>query len=86
MVAAIFSNRGIVRKAISAGASALALVCFILLPAGLSSVPAWGADTDAPCCDDLEQRVAELEATTARCGTGRLSFRMYGQINRALLM
>jgi len=75
-----------VRKAIAAGASALALVFFILLPAGLFSVPAWGADTDAPCCDDLEQRVAELEATTARGGNGRLSFRIYGQINRALLM
>jgi len=56
------------------------------LPAGLSSVPAWGADAAALCCDDLEQRVAELEATTARSGTGRPSFRMYGQINRALLM
>ena len=48
--------------------------------------PAWAADSAAFCCDDLEQRVAELEATAARSGNAKLSFRVYGQINRALLM
>ena len=37
---------------------------------------------------DLEQRGAELEATTARCGNGpgKLTFHMCGQVNRALLL
>jgi hypothetical protein len=36
---------------------------------------------------DLQQRVAQLEATTARSrnGPGKLTFHMYGQVNRALV-
>lgn len=69
------------RKAIAAGASALALLFFILLPAGFGSLRAWAAELDAT----LEQRVAELEATAARDGNSKLTLRLYGQINRALL-
>lgn len=67
------------RRVIAAGASALAFVFVALLSAG--SVPAWGAELGAT----LEERVAELEATAARSGNSKLSFRIYGQINRALL-
>ena len=74
------------RRAIPAGASVLAFLLFVLLPAGRGSVPAWSADLNARCCDALEERVAELEATTTRSGSSKLSFRIYGQVNRALLM
>src|SRR5262245_35049835 len=40
----------------------------------------------APCCEDLEERIAELETTTVRDGARNLSFRLYGQVNRALLL
>jgi hypothetical protein len=35
---------------------------------------------------DLEERVAELEATTARKGNRKVSLELYGQVNRALLI
>jgi predicted porin len=34
---------------------------------------------------DLEERIAELEATTARKGTKKVSLIVYGQVNKALL-
>ena len=45
-----------------------------------------GRALPTPCCDDLEERIAELEATTVRSGSSKLSFRLYGQVNRALLL
>jgi hypothetical protein len=38
------------------------------------------------CCGDLEERVAELEATTARKGNRVVSLQISGQINKALLI
>jgi predicted porin len=38
------------------------------------------------CCADLEERVAELEATTARKGNRVVSLQVYGQVNKALLI
>jgi hypothetical protein len=43
------------------------------------------ADLGGNCCRDLEQRVAELEATTARKGNTKVSLTVYGQVNKALL-
>ncbi|ODA66778.1 hypothetical protein A7A08_02546 [Methyloligella halotolerans] len=37
----------------------------------------------ADCCADLEQRVADLEATTVRRGNRKVSIRVYGIMNRA---
>jgi predicted porin len=47
--------------------------------------PARAADLGGDCCADLEERVAELEATTARKGNKKVSVTVYGQVNRALL-
>ncbi len=38
------------------------------------------------CCADLEERVAELEATTARKGNRRVSLTIYGQVNKAFII
>jgi Ca-activated chloride channel homolog len=38
------------------------------------------------CCADIEKRVAELEATTARKGNRVVSLQIYGQVNKALLI
>jgi hypothetical protein len=38
------------------------------------------------CCADLEERVAELEATTARKGNRVVSLEISGQVNKALLI
>jgi hypothetical protein len=43
------------------------------------------ADLNGGCCSDLEERIAELEATTARKGTKKLSLNVYGQVSKGLL-
>jgi len=43
------------------------------------------ADLGGDCCADLEERVAVLEATTARKGNRKVSLKIYGQVNTALL-
>ena len=48
------------------------------------SVSAQAADLGGDCCADLEERVAELEATTARKGNRKVSLTVYGQVNQAL--
>lgn len=54
----------------------------------LMSAPALAADLSGiggNCCADLEQRVAELEATAARKGNRKVSVTVYGQVNWALM-
>lgn len=46
---------------------------------------AFAADLGGNCCSDLEERVAELEATTARKGNRRVSLEVYGQVHQAVL-
>jgi hypothetical protein len=52
---------------------------------GMAVQPARSADLGGNCCADLEERVAELEATTARKGNRRVSLTVSGWVNRALL-
>lgn len=42
------------------------------------------ANVGSNCCADLEERVAELEATVARKGTRKVSLKIYGQLNEGL--
>jgi hypothetical protein len=44
------------------------------------------ADLGGNCCADLEERVAELEATTARKGNRKVSLTISGQVDRAILI
>ena len=71
-------NGGIL-KAAGYGATA-ALAGFLL-----STTSARAADLGGNCCADLEERVAELEATTARKGNRRVSLTISGQVNTALM-
>ena len=43
------------------------------------------ADLGGSCCEDLEERVAELEATTASKGNRKVSLTVSGQIHQAVL-
>jgi len=43
--------------------------------------PAWAADLGGNCCADLEERVAELEATTARKGNRKVSLEVSGHVH-----
>ena len=55
---------------------ATALIC--------GSVTVSAADLGGDCCADLEQRVAELEATTARKGNRKVSVTISGWMNEAI--
>lgn len=46
--------------------------------------PAKAADLGGDCCADLEERVAELEATTVRKGNKKVTVQIYGKVNRAV--
>lgn len=49
------------------------------------SVSAQAADLGGDCCADLEERIAELEATTARKGNRKVSLQLYGWVNEAVM-
>lgn len=48
--------------------------------------PAPAADLGANCCADLEERIAELEATTARKGNRKVSLTISGWVNENVIM
>jgi predicted porin len=50
----------------------------------LGGVSAQAADLGGDCCTDLEERVSELEATTARKGNRKVSLTISGWVNEAV--
>jgi hypothetical protein len=65
--------------------SGLALIAAAGLAMGGWSLEAKAADLGGGCCADLEERVADLEATTARKGNRKVSLEISGQVNKALM-
>ncbi|WP_409559936.1 porin [Hyphomicrobium sp. B1] len=59
------------------------LAAFGFVAAGIT--PAAAADLGGDCCADLEERVAELEATTARKGNRKVSLTVSGWVNEAVM-
>ena len=51
----------------------------------VSGFSAQAADLGGNCCADLEERIAELEATTARKGNRKVSLTVSGYVNEAIL-
>ena len=64
------------RLALAAVLGAVGAVVFV-------QKPVKAADLGGDCCADLEDRVAELEATTVRKGNKKVSVTMYGKVNYA---
>lgn len=60
------------------------LAAFGFVAAGIT--PASAADLGGDCCADLEERVAELEATTARKGNRKVSLTVSGWVNEAVFL
>jgi hypothetical protein len=56
-----------------------------LLAAAGMALPAVAADLGGNCCADLEERVAELEATTARKGNRKVSLTISGQVTTGVM-
>jgi hypothetical protein len=72
------------RSGISSGTLAI-LSAAAMLAGGISMSPAYAGDLGGNCCADLEERVAELEATTARKGNRRVSVTITGQVSTMLM-
>src|SRR6202158_5789478 len=62
-----------------------ALVAAGLLVGGLSVGSASAADLGGNCCADLEERIAELEATTARKGNRKVSLTISGWVGEQVM-
>jgi predicted porin len=62
-----------------------ALVAAGLLAGGLSAGSASAADLGGNCCADLEERIAELEATTARKGNRKVSLTISGWVGEQIM-
>src|SRR3974390_3238712 len=65
----------------SAGRTALIAAAGFFV-GGVAMPSAKAADLGGDCCADLEERVAELEATTARKGNRKMSLTISGQVHR----
>jgi predicted porin len=66
-------------------ASLMAIAALVCMGATVfSAKPAKAADLGGDCCADLEERVAELEATTVRKGNKKVTVQIYGKLNRAV--
>jgi len=59
--------------------------CSIAIALALMS-PAAAADLGGNCCADLEERIAELEATTARRGNRKVSLAISGWVNENIIV
>ncbi len=57
----------------------------IALMGSFAHEPVKAADLGGDCCADLEERIAELEATTVRKGNKKVSVTLYGQENHSIL-
>lgn len=60
-----------------------AVAAALLVSAG--TVSSQAADLGGNCCADLEERIAELEATTALKGNRKVSLELYGQVNESII-
>lgn len=69
------------KKALYIGATIAALV-FV---GWVATTRAKAADLSGNCCADLEERVAELEATVARKGNRRVSVKISGVVHKGIL-
>mgnify|MGYP001444749151 CR=1 FL=1 len=57
----------------------------LIAATGIFATAASAADLGGNCCADLEERIAELEATTARKGNRKVSLTVSGHINENIM-
>jgi hypothetical protein len=64
---------------------AKSLAFWVLAISAFAGTPVHAQNLDAPCCADLDQRIADLEATTARKGNRAVKVTLTGLINNAVM-
>src|SRR5882757_6476681 len=67
------------------GKATVRLALVGVLASVLSTAPALAADLGGNCCADLEERIAELEATTARKGNRKVSLTISGWVGEQVM-
>ena len=60
-------------------------VATLAIAAVYALAPADAADLGGGCCADLEERIAELEATTARKGNRKVSLTITGYVTKQIM-
>ena len=65
--------------------SIIALITAIGFIGWIVTAEAKAADLGGACCADLEERIAELEATTARKGNKKVSLTISGVVNQGII-
>src|SRR5262249_37203249 len=60
-------------------------IAIIVAALVLSTGPISAADLSGSCCADLEERIAELEATASSRGNRKMSLSISGSVNRLVL-
>ncbi|MFN3869209.1 MAG: porin [Hyphomicrobiaceae bacterium] len=63
----------------------ISLIAIAAAAAAAFATNASAADLGGDCCADLEERIAELEATTARKGNRKVSLTVSGWVNEAVM-
>jgi len=67
------------------GAGSLSYFSTLVLALALSTGSIFAADLGGSCCAELEERIAELEVTTATQGNRKVSLTISGQVNRIIM-
>ena len=70
-------------RGLKSGTAIVALLAGLGMGFGAGSAQA--ADLGGDCCADLEERIAELEATTARKGNRKVKLEVSGHVNEAII-
>ena len=68
----------------TSGLKSGAAIFALLVGVGSGAMPVAAADLGGDCCADLEERIAELEATTARKGNRKVTLTVTGWVNEAV--
>jgi len=72
-------------KWLTRAGAGIAVAVLSAITLGLTACKSDAADLGGNCCADLEERIAELEASVAKKGNRKISLTVYGEVNKSVL-